>query len=280
MAVRTKAIAMAAVIVFAVTRPAGAQDSAATVTLAGVVRDTSGRLLPGAEVRSGERFTITSDSGTFVLGGLAPDTVELLVRRIGFRPVFTAFVIRPGLTVSVAVRMTPSDVTLGTIVVEGKKVDARLWKTGFYQRAKLGMGTFFTPEQLEHRGSTISGLIAEVPSVSIDRDRMNRAAPMGRFGGGWCQMNVFIDGQLARWATDVGLDDVLPKSEILAVEVYPRVALVPSVLVGSASAASGSSGAVPGVSGASSNSMMTSQGQRSDCGAIFFWTKPFEPSTS
>lgn len=132
MAARTIAITMAAVTSLVLTRRAGAQDSAATVTLAGVVRDTSGRLLPGAEVRSGERFTITSDSGTFVLGGLAPDTVE----------------------------------------------------------------------------------------------------------------------------------------EILAVEVYPRAALVPSVLVGSTSAVSG---------GAGSNAVMTSQGQRSDCGAIFFWTKPFEP---
>ena len=63
--------------------------------------------------------------------------------------------------VTVTVRMTPSGVTLGTIVVEGKKLDARLWKTGFYRRAKAGMGTFFTPEQLEHRGTTISGLIAK-----------------------------------------------------------------------------------------------------------------------
>jgi hypothetical protein len=99
---------------------------------------------------------------------------------------------------------------------------------------------------------------------------------MGRFGGGWCRMNVFIDGQLARWATDVGLDDVLPKSEILAVEVYPRAALVPSVLVGSTSTTGGSGGSVAGVTGAGSNSMMTSQGQRSDCGAIFIWTKPFK----
>lgn len=153
-----------------------AQDNVATVSIGGIVRDTSGRLLTGAEVRSGERFTVTSDSGRFLLADLMPDTVELMVRRIGYRPVATAFVIRPGYHIDVAVKMTPSGVTLGTIVVEGKRMDAHLWKAGFYERSKLGMGTFFTPEDLEHRGSTISGLIAEVPSVTIERDQRNRAA--------------------------------------------------------------------------------------------------------
>lgn len=86
-------------------------------------------------------------------------------------------------------------------------------------------------------------------------------------------MNVFIDGALARWAGDVGLDAVLPKDDILAMEVYPRASFVPSVLVGSSSDASGTAGAAS----SAANTMMTSQGQRSDCGAIFFWTKPFEP---
>lgn len=244
-----------------------AQDSVATVSIGGIVRDTSGRLLTGAEVRSGERFTVTSDSGRFLLADLMPDTVELMVRRIGYRPVATAFVIRPGFNITVSVTMTPSGVTLGTIVVEGKRLDAHLWKAGFYERSKLGMGTFFTPEDLRHRGSTISGLLAEVPSVTIQRDQRNRAAAMGRFGNGQCLMNVFVDGTLVRWAPDVGLDAVLPKDEILAIEVYPRPALVPSVLVG----LGGGGSAAPG------QATMTSQGQRSDCGAIFLWTKPFEP---
>lgn len=147
-----------------------AQDSLARVSIGGIVRDTSGRPLTGAEVRSGEHFTVTSDSGTFLLTDLMPDTVDLLVRRIGYKPVSTAFAIRPGYHITVAVKMTPSSVTLGTVVVEGKRMDAHLWKAGFYERSKLGMGTFFTPEYLEHHGSTVSGLIGEVPSVMIARD--------------------------------------------------------------------------------------------------------------
>lgn len=50
--------------------PAVAQDATSTVTVAGVVRDTRGRVLSGAEVRSGERLILTSDSGTFVLSEL------------------------------------------------------------------------------------------------------------------------------------------------------------------------------------------------------------------
>lgn len=263
-------VSIACVVLAALPQTGFAQDSLAKVSIGGIVRDTSGRPLTGAEVRSGEHFTVTSDSGTFLLADLTPDTVGLLVRRIGYKPVSTAFVIRPGYHITVAVKMTPSSVTLGTVVVEGKRMDAHLWKAGFYERSKLGMGTFFTPEYLEHHGSTVSGLIAEVPSVMIARDQRNRAAAMGPFGAGRCRMNVFVDGALVRWADEVSLDDILPKDELLAVEVYPRAALVPSALVGLAPASTSSPG----------RAAITSQGQRSDCGAIFFWTKPFSPEAS
>ncbi|HEX6629749.1 MAG TPA: carboxypeptidase-like regulatory domain-containing protein, partial [Gemmatimonadaceae bacterium] len=61
-----------------------APDSAAsvaarTVTLAGVVRDTAGHPLSGAEVRAdATQFTLTGADGGFLLTGVAPDTIQLL----------------------------------------------------------------------------------------------------------------------------------------------------------------------------------------------------------
>lgn len=262
------AVALAVITLSVVASSALAQErSTAKVSIAGVVRDTIGRALAGAEARSGDRFMLTTDSGTFMLTDLMPDTVELTVRRIGYKLVATTFVIKPGYQITVAVRMTPSSVRLGTVVVEGQRMDARLWQAGFYERRRLGMGTFFTPDYLAHFGGTISGLLAQVPSVTVERDRQNRATATGPFGNGHCRMNVFIDGALARWAPDVGLDGILARDDILGVEVYPRPAFVPSVLVGSTTSSA-------------RGQTMTDQGQRADCGAIFIWTKPFEPRPS
>lgn len=264
---RLPAVALFAIALAAAASPLPAQDHRPSVSISGVVRDLAGRPLAGAEVRSGDRFALTSDSGSFSLADLAPDTVELTVRRIGYKAVATTFVIEPGYHITVAVRMTPSAVTLGTVVVEGQRMDARLWQAGFYDRRKLGVGTFFTPEYLEHFGGTMSGLLAQVPSVRVEHDPRHRAAAMGPFGAGQCRMNVFIDGALARWASDVGLDAILAKDDILGVEVYPRPAFVPSVLVGSTTSSA-------------RGQTITEQGQHTDCGAIFIWTRPFAPKGS
>lgn len=238
--------------------PTAADSAARYVTLVGVVRDTSGRPLAGAEVRAGAAlFTLTDADGSFRLTGVEPDTVQLLVRRIGYRPADVVLAANAGLRVELLVRMVPAAVELGTITIEGRTMDTRLWQSGFYERQKVGSGTFFDPEMLARHRGTIDGLVREAPGVRVNRDRYGRSIALGRFGGGWCQLNVFIDGVLVRWANDVGIDQLLNTQDVLAVEVYPRGTQVPATLAGY-TATGGGGGATGGT----------------DCGVISFWTKP------
>ena len=238
--------------------PTAADSAARYVTLVGVVRDTSGRPLAGAEVRAGAAlFTLTDADGAFHLTGVEPDTVQLLVRRIGYRPADVVLAANAGLRVELLVRMVPAAVELGTITIEGRTMDTRLWQSGFYERQKVGSGTFFDPEFLARHRGTMDGLVREATGVRVQRDRYGRSVALGRFGGGWCPLNVFIDGVLVRWANDVGIDQLLNKQDVLAVEIYPRGTQVPASLAGYATAGGGG-GATGGT----------------DCGVISFWTKP------
>lgn len=259
--------AVAAAPAAAAQAPTAADSAARYVTLVGVVRDTSGRPLAGAEVRAGAtQLTVSDADGSFLLTGVEPDTVQLLVRRIGYRPADVVLAANAGLRVELLVRMVPAAVELGTITVEGRTMDTRLWQSGFYERQKVGSGTFFDPEFLARHRGTIDGLVREAPGVRVDRDRYGRSVARGRFGGGWCSLNVFIDGVYVRWANDVGIDQLLSRQEVLAVEIYPRGTQVPATLAGYTAAGGGVMLSPGGTGGGASGG--------SDCGVISFWTKP------
>lgn len=255
-------------------RPAGAADTVMVpaVTIVGVVRDTAGRALRGAEVRTGARsFAVTDDEGRFTLLGVTPDSVQLLVRRIGYQPADVVLVAAPGVRVELAVKLVPAAVELGTIVVEGRAMDTRLWQTGFYDRQKSGFGTHFGPEKLGRYGATLSALMSEIPSARVVSGNFGSGVAYGpSMAGGYCPLNVFIDGVFIRWAPEIGLDQLVDRNEILAVEVYPRVTEMPSVLsrtVGPVDGAVG--GAVPSAGGVSLVGVSSV-----DCGALIVWTKP------
>jgi len=265
--------------------PASVTDSTAaslgaqTVTLVGVVRDTAGRSLSGAEVRAGARqFTISDADGRFVLEGVAPDTIQLLVRRIGYLPAEVVLEARAGLRVELAVKLVPSVTELGTITVNGVRMDTRLWTSGFYDRQKLGSGTFFTPEYLERHAGSVGSLLREAPSVTVVRDYYGRAVAMGpvlSLSAASCPLNVFLDGVLIRWADEAGLDGLMDHQDILAVEVYPRATQVPPAFGGYSAGSSSSGGS--GRSSSQGESKVGADG--GDCGALVIWTKPIGDAT-
>lgn len=241
----------------------GGKDSVLSVTVAGVVTDTAGRLLPGAEVRLGTSTTIADEEARFVVAGLTPGSIDLHVRSIGYQPVARTLEVEPGLRVDVAIRLTPSAVELGTVVVEGVRMSTRLLHMGFYHRQKVGSGRFFDREALERHGGTLSGLLQEVPAVRVMRDPQGRGHLLGRSATRTCRMSVYLDGLLIRWAAETGIDHVVARQDILGLEVYPSAVQVPAQL--SVPQAAG-----PGMSGPAG---IGSAGL-ADCGAVVIWTKP------
>lgn len=272
-----------AIALLLVARPSSAQDDPAaadsaararTVLLVGVVHDTTGRPLDGAEARVADRVGLTNADGVFVLPVAARDTVQVLVRRIGYRPVDTLLAVAPDAQrVEVWMQMVPSAVQLGTIVVRGQSMNHGLWRTGFYDREKLGSGYFFNPARMERHQGTLTGLLYEVPSLTMQRGRFGESFAFGRSGMRFCRMLVFLDGSLVRWADEVGIESIVHPKDVLAMEVYPRANQMPATLVGP----KGDAGAGL-ASPVSEQRGISLKGQsKVECGAIVIWTKPYEP---
>ena len=294
-------------------RPAGT-----TYTLAGAVVDTAGAPVIGAEVRLVPRGTaaevvaprlpttrggteagVFSDAtGGFVLRGVPTDTVQLVVRRIGYRPAMVEVAPAPaGGTAEIEVSLVPNAVQLRTVIVEGRAFDGQLWDAGFYQRERVGSGRFYGPELLERfGGATIGTLLRETPRLMIDR-RNNQEFAYGPVAGSRCQLNVFVDGRFAREAMGrgaMGLEEIVPRPDIYAIEVYPTSNAVPSEFarIGPAVTSALSEparripqpptsgpvrGSATGTAARLLNEDAQAEEQNSDaaCGALVIWTRPF-----
>src|SRR5439155_10232655 len=105
-----------------------------TARIAGVVVDSSGRRLRGAQilVADGSARTVSSDSGQFLLRGLKPGKTEFLIRALGFGPASFTTELRAGRTRQVRVILTPATVQLSTIRVIDSLSAPALATTGFF----------------------------------------------------------------------------------------------------------------------------------------------------
>ena len=208
-----------------------------TMTLVGTVTDGAGTPLLGAEASVDERRrTALSDAGgAFVLRGLPAGRVHLWVRRIGHRPVSFDVTAAAGTRVEVAVRMTPTALRLAEVIVEGKAYDQALWDAGFYRRERMTRGRFLDGDYMANFGGAgVSTLLRDTPRVLLERQGTEYFAYSSR-AGGRCRMNVFVDGRLAREALPgttgdpgIGIDQVVPRDLIHAMEIYPTIAAVPT----------------------------------------------------
>jgi hypothetical protein len=253
-------------------------STAGHFTLIGVVRDTVGMPLSGAQVSAEGLSTLTDEKGEFALHGLPTGTVQLTIRRIGYREVSVGLVAKPDTRgVSIAAKMTPNETTLGTVVIEGKKVDLALFQNGFYTRQKDADGYFFPPERLAKTAASMSTMMNEIPSVKVAYSH-GAAIPMAVGGHGmngpiYCRMNVFLDGTYVPWAKSDGLDAVIAEQDVKAIEVYTRPESVPNTIRGVAGAQSVASQVTTGGRGLGAGSV--------NCGAILIWSKsPAEQSAA
>src|SRR5690606_11670635 len=123
---------------------------------------------------------------------------------------------------------------LETVTVEGRAYDRALWDAGFYKRERRGHGRFIDADQFARLGGSGSGtLLRETPRVIVERGKGNGEYAYSLSGAGRCRMNVFIDGAFAREAMpsrgDLGvpLSEIISRTGIHAIEIYPSVNSVP-----------------------------------------------------
>lgn len=234
------------------------------------VRDTSGLVIPYAlldAVPGGRRVADVQGSAQFPR--LAADSVLLHVRRIGF----AEFSARVSTRVDVGVRLVPLARTLETVSISARQ-NTLLAQQGFYdrmERVQRGaiVGEFITPEELEAMGAmTVGRAFSRSQHVRVVRGRGAGTSDTRLLGRSDCGYTVLVDGQRVEslQETQPGLtsidprgtsrpvggrdvrppsiEELVPGSEIAAIEVYPSAANAPSELQARAMGGRGSCGII------------------------------------
>ena len=224
------------------------------ITVSGVVRNSDGAELAGAEVIAGDLHAITNEAGEFTLSDVPGGNVLLYVRRIGYVPGTLEFRSDPSLkSISVLARLVPAAVSLGTIVVEGKRLDIDLYRNGFYRRRNLGRGVYMDEGRIA-RAPSLGTAANEVAGVRVERGTGGISIPTARagtsiMGPSYCVMSVMLDEVYLPWVEDIGLDAIIPQSEVAAMEVYRSANMIPGMVLGKFPP------------------------QKSECGLIMLWSK-------
>jgi len=201
-------------------------------SLVGLVRDSSGRGIPGAEVRARGNIVvaITNDSGQFHVAQMPIGARGVFVRRLGFAPQRSPIqTSATGTTDSVVVVLAVVAHSLpGVAVVDPHDSLSRKVLADFWERRSRGFGKFVTRDEIERKGaSRFVDVVRSVSSVSI----MNyRGRPEIRFRGAGigsmirdCPPQYWMDGiPLERGSAD----EISPEN-VEAIELYASPATTP-----------------------------------------------------
>ena len=241
-----------------------------------IVRDELGVPVPYATITvSGGNPLIADDSGRAPIRGVKGDSIDLQVRRIGFREYRGWHRLVPD--GEILVTLPPVVRELGEVVVTAR-LQTPLAQRGFYDRVarvQRGaiVGDFITPEMLALQNpSTASRALTGNRYVRIVREG---GLPVMK-GRGGCAMTLILDGQRVAGmveelvvddvptsiiisgrpsvggaggrGTALDVDQVVDGGSIMAIEVYPSTANAPAEL--------------------------QSLGGRGSCGIVAIWTGP------
>jgi TonB family protein len=207
-----------------------AQERDSTLTtgaIAGVVRDSGGARLVGANlsVIGTTLRTISDTAGRFRLVGVPAGAGALHVRRLGYRAAAVSVTVERGGTAAITVTLARLPRELDPVLVEASRQPAVRYLQGFYERRSKGHGYFVTRDQISTRqwSAMTDVLRSLVPAVRISSSRMARNAV--RLRGSRCAPLVWLDGAPAM-AGEFDLDVISPET-ISGIEIYPGPATVP-----------------------------------------------------
>ena len=204
-----------------------AQEPPARGTVAGVVRDSTGAGIAGAEITivgTGLRAH-TNAQGEFRLTNVPAGTITVGVRRLGFIPTVASIAIGVNEAAAMSVIVAPLAQALAAVIVRGdRRFDEHGRLAGFYQRrSRSSGGHFLTRDQIEKRNpAQLTDLFRSVPGARIYSSTFSNVV---RFRGMRCAPLVWLDGFPAT-AGEFDLDALDPYI-IEGIEVYLGVATVP-----------------------------------------------------
>lgn len=174
--------------------------------------------LPGARV-----FTTTDSAGRFVLRPVPAGEQQL---RVVYRDRIEAIqniTLPAGRTLYVTVVINVDAVALPAIEVRATGAMSRYSLSGFYERRRLGFGTFYTYEDLERRGAlALRNLLAE---AGLDvRCTTRGCTVLSLRAGRYCAVPIYVDG----WPVTADELNRIRADQLAGVEVYRRGLGAPS----------------------------------------------------
>jgi hypothetical protein len=204
-----------------------AQEAPPIVKVRGVVIDSSGAPVAGAEVRAvGTALVIvTTDSGVFRVEHPAGPIV-FAVRRLGYEPSTFLATLRPGRTNGVTLTLQQTAHALpGVLVAEERQ---QTWLRTFNQRKDTQQGTFITRTEIEkaHARLTTDLLRRRAPSVQVMMTRGGGTRVYMRGNGARrCPPQLFV--HTTPYSGEV---DDFPPDVVEAIEVYSGSSELPPEL--------------------------------------------------
>lgn len=190
--------------------------------LQGIVADSTGAPIANADVGIAllRRLTRTDDSGRFAFANLAADSVELSVRRIGYKAVKQHI----SVTGDARITLVRSAAVLDAVDVRTQRLREGI--EGFYRRTVTGMGTYVTRDDIaNHHTIRTSDVLRSTPGIRFVRVagglgiRFNSSAIVRRD----CTPMIWLDGQRA---PGLEIDDV-PASDVEGIELYSGPSTTP-----------------------------------------------------
>ena len=219
----------------------------ASAEFAGLVMDSLGAPVADAEVviPALHKSLLSDTKGAFRLRDIAPGTYQVIVRKIGWGPLDVALTFGANATVEHRVILTRVSVLEQVTVTAA---GGEPWRREFEDNRKLGLGRFFTREDLAKReGQTMSALMSGIPAAGIatgfggrfwlTNRRANRGTPfrpdttdrlLGAQPG--CFAQVYLDELpifLARPGEQLFDLNTIPLSSIESIEYYEGPAQTP-----------------------------------------------------
>ena len=194
-----------------------AQGTGATIT--GVVRDTAGAPVAGADVsiRGSSTRTRTDSAGHFLLSGLGSDKYTVVARKLGYAP--TSFDVSLGKNGHVDIKLDFERrmPMLDTVVVQGKRSCSEWSLDGFTCRRHSANGVFLDYTDIDAKDPIYTAdIFQDVPGFRIET-RATREGPLRVpvMANGFGCITSLVDGRPANPARRI------PESpyDLLAVEI-------------------------------------------------------------
>lgn len=191
--------------------------------------------------------SLSDDDGFFEVSAGEQGDYLLEAAAFGYRASRVGvFELGEGGEMSVEFRLWPTPLTLDGVVVESLVREPVLVRNGFYRRMGRGVGTYFSPDDIESSNAQRAiDMLQGLAGVRMRIDPVNGERLMVRGSQGYCVPTLLVDGVRVTWAgTAMRLDELIPLETVYAMELHRGVSGLPIEF-----------------------------GSFESCGLIVFWTK-------